>query len=1119
MPDAKVVTAVNRGVSLMGQYQYGAAAKAFEQALAEDPDLVHAKVNLAIALFNRGRREDQDLDRAGRLLDAVLAKDPENLHALYYRGIILQHVGNAAAAIPCFEKVTRKRPTDGAAWYLLGLCKNRLDQPAEEQLLHAVRLRPYLYSAYYQLYQSALRADDVEKARGYLAKFTELRESPLGESIELPQYNQMGDLALAHPFASRERPISKSRWHAGKAKTIFESQTGLLWRVGVPLEAGSGKSGRWELGGVAAGDVNDDKRTDLVVTARGPDDSGRLVLLTGNADGTYAEATAGSGLERVRGAVSVAFGDYDNDEKADLFIACAGPNTLLKGNGDGTFTDVTQQTGTAGGASISRSALFVDADHDADLDILVCNAGPLDDNEPAGNQLLNNNADGTFTDITEKAGVACAGSACVMASPGDLDGDRDTDLVVLRFGAPAKIFLNDLSGRFHEAESVPGTRGDLGGVLQDFSGDGQLDLVVLGEQLRLFLGDGRGRFRAHGPFDECAKSAASWGRLRGLRAVDVDLDGDLDLAVFGPRGHLLLNAGQGKFVVQANGTPEAKPGLAGAELLDLTGDLVPDLLQVLSGTPGRLVLAPGQLTPPSTGVAVAPTGMRGRDRRTRTSTSGYGVKLLVRAGLYEQTLTRTGQAGGPNQSLLPTAIGLGGAANADYVGISWPDGVAQVEIGLVAGERHRVAEMERKLSSCPVLFAWNGQRFEFVTDFAGVGGLGYYVAPGEYAPPQVLEQVGIGPEQLRPRNGRYELRVTEPMEETAYVDRLELLAIDQPKGWKVVPDERLVVSGPPPSRDLLVTRMMLLPEYARGPDGRDCAGQLSQADRRYAYEPPLDRRFCGFCEPHSLELDFGEQLTQLSPKPRVFLFIRGSIEYPYSQTVYAATQPGIGWEPIRVERLNTGGKWETIVPDAGAPGGTDRTMTIELTGLVDRSTRKLRLTTNLEVYYDQIFVAEHVGLENAKVRSVPLLEAELRRVGFAREYSPDGRMPLIYDYGLLDATAPFHVLKGAYTRYGPVKELLAEFDDRYVLVGPGDEIALQFDADSIPAIAEGRERSFVLVSHAYCKDLDLYTATPQTLEPLPFRGMSRYPYPPSERYPDTKEHRKFRATYNTRVVK
>ena len=139
-------------------------------------------------------------------------------------------------------------------------------------------------------------------------------------------------------------------------------------------------------------------------------------------------------------------------------------------------------------------------------------------------------------------------------------------------------------------------------------------------------------------------------------------------------------------------------------------------------------------------------------------------------------------------------------------------------------------------------------------------------------------------------------------------------------------------------------------------------------------------------------------------------------------------------------------------------------------------------------------------------------------MGFAREYSPDGRLPLIYDYDLCDATAPFHTLKGAYTRYGPVKRLLTEFDDQYVLVGPGDEIALKFDAARLPAVAPGRTRSFVLVSHAYCKDMDLYTATPQTLEPLPFKGMSRYPYRAPESFPNTPELRQFRSANNTRII-
>jgi hypothetical protein len=302
------------------------------------------------------------------------------------------------------------------------------------------------------------------------------------------------------------------------------------------------------------------------------------------------------------------------------------------------------------------------------------------------------------------------------------------------------------------------------------------------------------------------------------------------------------------------------------------------------------------------------------------------------------------------------------------------------------------------------------------------------------------------------------------------------------------------------------------------PDGHDCTEQLLRVDRLFAYEPVLDRRFFGFCLPHTLDLDFGGQLAGLETNQRVFLFINGYLEYPYSQTAYAASQARVGWEPIRIERLMPDGQWKIIVPDAGAMGGMDRTMTVELTGLVGGPDCRLRLSSNLEIYYDQIFLAVPAARDQVKIHTLPMSEAELRYAGFAREVSPDGRQPLIYDYDQRDATAPFHTLSGAYTRYGPVRELLETFDDQYVLVGPGDEIAVKFDAKGLPAPADGWTRSFVLISHAYCKDMDIYTATPQTLEPLPFRGMSRYPYPPDEHYPDTELHRRLSQTYNTRIV-
>ncbi len=1103
-----VVQGMNRGVSCMGQYDYEKAVQAFESVLQAKPDLADAQVNLAIALFNRGRKEDRDLDRAGQLLSAVLQRSPSHLRALYFQGVLLQFSGQTEASVPCFERVLQLRPADGATWYLLGLSKERIGQPAEAEYLKAIQFKPYLSSAYYKLSQLALRAGDAVKAGPYLEHFKRLRESPLNEIIELPQYGQMGDLALVQPFEPRlSPPLTPSRSSADADRILFETDR----RCFAPVQPGE------PLSGAALADINQDGVPDLLVPAPAAGEGGGVLLLVSAGSSSYREEAVVRGLGSGRAVTSGAWGDLDNDGVPDLLLAGAGRHAF-RGLTNGAFSEITAAIAPATNAGAARSALFWDADHDGDLDLLwsgLAGAGQ-------GLHLLNNNADGTFTTLTPTNGLAVKGDI-VAVLPGDVDGDRDVDLVVLERGRSARIFLNDLLGQYHETEQNDAAlRGDLGGVLQDLNGDGLLDLLTLGGDppaLRLFLGDGHGRFRlSESPLTDAA-AVASWGAPRGIRVADVDLDGDLDIAIFGRDGHLLLNDGKGRFVFLPQ-VWKAAPGYdwVGAEWTDLTGDRVPDLLVMEQGATSRVRLCRGVLTPPGTAVAFQPTGLRGVDQRTRSPASGYGASLKVRTGLREQTLLYNGLNGGPNQSWLPLVFGLGGAAQVDYVSLAWPDGVMQVEVALGSGPVHAVPETQRKISSCPVLFAWNGERFEFITDFAGVGGLGYFSAPGVSAPPQVLEHVKIEPGQLVAKEGVFELRITEPMEETAYVDRLELVAVDHPADWAVYPDERLAVNGPPPTHELLVARERIWPLHATTADGRDCTDRLMKVDRLYAYDPPLDRRFVGFCRPHTLELDFGSQGNRFGATDKIHLFIQGFIEYPYSQTVYAAGQAGLAWEPIRVEGQQPGGQWQTVVPDGGAPGGLGRMMTLELTGKLSRGTGRIRLTTNLEIYYDAIFLARQETTEGLVRRSVPLREATLRRVGFPREYSPDGRRPLIYDYQNMDPTAPFHVLRGAYTRFGAVGSLLAEFDDQYVLVGPGEEIAARFDATVLEPLRPGLARSFLLISHAYCKDLDLYTAECRTVEPWPFRTMSRYPYPSSEAYPESAAHRKYRAEYNTRLV-
>lgn len=1211
------VQAVNRGVALMERYEYSAAVEAFARAVELKPPSIATRVNLAIATYNRAAKGD--LERSEALLDDVLRDEPDNLRALYFRGIIHQYSGRDEPAVACFERVLKLAPHDACTWYLLARSKSHLGQSGRAELERAIKENPALASAYYDLMRLAAQEGKQEEAQTLQEKFTKLRQSPLCEMVTMPHYRQMGPLGVVRPEATRQAASpAGGDLVAAPARTLFEAKA--EDRSIGPLPGHSAK--------FAFADVNGDGRLDVAMTALDRRKGGSLSFFLGRADGTLADASTASGLAAVKLPEACSFGDYDNDCRADLFVACAGPNYLFRGRGDGTFENVTSSTNTAGPDFLSASGIFLDADHDGDLDIYVCNFVAMAESLCEWNQLLNNNSDGTFTDIAHSAGVARGPGSSHAVVPVDLDGDRDADLIVFNANRYSSVFINDRLGKYHEEHFTGHSiEGPWGGVAQDFDGDGLVDLLVLpglGGNGRLFLTrvagedpgkpatsrpddagemlsiaafkDGQGprpqtplqperpRWTPSPQFEECVKAARTWGDIRATRVGDVDLDGDLDVVLFGSAGHALLNDGTGRFILRPNVWPAPVEGLevvAGEDLFELTGDGIPDVLWFLvdadetptskpTSAPGstsrpdrdesrrgsRLVLVPTRLTPPANWLAVTPTGDRGEDQRTRSPAIAFGTRLELRCGLHSQVQIYTGLNGGACQSVLPVIFGLNGAARPDYLAITWPDGVTQCENDLAANKHHRVSEMERRVSSCPVLFAWNGERFGFVGDFAGVGGLGYYVAPGQYASPQALEHVKIEPSQLAPRDGRYELRICEPMEEVAYIDRLELLAVDHPRDAAVYPDEHLTVTGPPPTHRLLCVGQRVYPEKAVAPDGTDCTQSLTEADREYACQPPLDRRFVGFCRPHTLVLDFGDRLADLPPDRDAYLFLNGWIEYPYSQTTFAAAQAGVAWSPLKVERRRPNGEWETIIPDAGAPGGMARTIAIRLPhysedrrlaregeapseprvrrstplshpsssdmasaallGYLPDSNVKLRLSTNLEIYVDQAFIAVDQGSETVTVRSVPLAGANLRRLGFPAEYSPDGRHPTIYDYDRIEPTSSFKIPRGLYTRYGPVEELLREFDDRYVILGTGDEIAVDFDARPLPPILQGCARSFILVSHAYCKDMDLYTAVPDTVEPLPFRGMSAYPPPAGEAYPDTKENRSSRERFETR---
>jgi hypothetical protein len=213
------------------------------------------------------------------------------------------------------------------------------------------------------------------------------------------------------------------------------------------------------------------------------------------------------------------------------------------------------------------------------------------------------------------------------------------------------------------------------------------------------------------------------------------------------------------------------------------------------------------------------------------------------------------------------------------------------------------------------------------------------------------------------------------------------------------------------------------------------------------------------------------------------------------------------------------GQWRTAIPDIGIPVGRPQTMAIDLTARFPTSNREVRIVTNMRIYWDQILVDTSSGDSTMQMSRLNTVSADLHWRGFSAEVSPDGREPFSYDYNRVSPDSPWKTMPGRYTREGDVRELLARTDDMFVISKPGDEIALSFDATKLPPLPRGWKRTFLLYADGFSKEMDINSASPDQVAPLPFHSMKSYPFSEGESYPMTSMHRVYIARYNTRIVR
>ncbi|NOT31031.1 MAG: hypothetical protein HOP15_11335 [Planctomycetes bacterium] len=382
-------------------------------------------------------------------------------------------------------------------------------------------------------------------------------------------------------------------------------------------------------------------------------------------------------------------------------------------------------------------------------------------------------------------------------------------------------------------------------------------------------------------------------------------------------------------------------------------------------------------------------------------------------------------------------------------------------------------------------------------------------------PPDHDEYVLVKGEQLVPKDGVYELHFTEELREVTYLDRIRLDVVDHPADSEVFPNERF--SFPPfPVAHTHTVKEPLLPLSAVDQNGKDWRDELARDDKSFAIPfESLNGPYRGLATPTTLELAFDPARVQAAAQLR--LFLNGWFYWTdASVNLAVARHPDFEFIPPLLSVPDGNGGWKEC-GSIGFPAGKLKTMAVDVSALLNRDDPRIRLFSTLRLYWDSIRLA--TDADNAPLVTTPLepLSAHLWQRGFSRSFPLLGEHDcewFVWDE--LEPEPRWNQHPGLYTKLGETRPLLAAIDDRFVVMGAGDALSVRFDARELPPLPPGWRRDYLVFLDGWAKDRDPNTLEALFVEPLPFHGMSAYPYRDDERYPDDEEHRAYRREWNTR---